>query len=86
MKVFKQIYLIASVLLCSSIISSCDLNEDDSKSLFYLTLGTVINEDELMVESDSHGILVPSNPGYFTSAKLDTTGQRVLMSVAASAL
>ena len=86
MKVFKQIYLIASVLLCSSIISSCDLNEDDSKSLFYLTLGTVINEDELMVESDSHGILVPSNPGYFTSAKLDTTGQRILMSVPASDL
>lgn len=85
MKIFKQIYVAASLLICGLFFTACDLDENDS-TLSYLTLGTVINEGNLMVESDSHGILIPSNPSYFKTAQLDSTGQRVLMSIPANEL
>lgn len=45
----------------------------------YSSLGTVMNSDDLLVESDSYGLLQPVNTEIFADNDADTIGQRVLM-------
>ena len=84
MNLLKSICFKAGALLfCLAATFSCNLN-DSEPDLLYLTLGTVTNDGTLKIESDSHGILIPSNPERLIAADAAETGQRVLMSVPAN--
>lgn len=71
-------------LLCQS---CSDGHEEYFPSLYssdeggYSSLGTVVSSDELLVESDSYGLLYPINAEIFTDSGVDTVGQRVLMEI-----
>lgn len=77
MKQSRYLHYIIGVMLCGAFFSSC--LDDNEPETFFPTLGT-INADgkELLIESDSYGLLIPDNPGVITSTKTDSTGQRVL--------
>lgn len=83
MGILKKIALAMSIsILCSTLFSSC-LNDNEPETL-YPTLGTVQQEEQLIIDSDSYGRLIPTNPNKFTAADLDEDGQRVMISVLAS--
>ena len=79
---FKTLPLAACVGLSSLFLSSC-LDENQPEAL-YPTLGTVINKGRLTIDSDSYGMLVPTNPNKFAAAELDKDGQRVMINVLAN--
>ena len=69
-----------SLVLGSIFLSSC-LNDDEPEG-FYSTLGTVTEVGtNLTFESDSYGLLKPTNPNWFIAEKADSVGQRVLAGV-----
>lgn len=79
MKLLKQIHCM-SLLLGGIFLSSC-LNNDEPEG-FYSTLGTVTEVGtNLTFESDSYGLLKPTNPNWFVAEKADSVGQRVLAGV-----
>lgn len=68
---------IIGILLCCTLFSSC--LDDNEPETFFPTLGTVnANENDITIESDSYGLLIPINPGFITSTQTDSTGQRIL--------
>lgn len=68
---------IIGILLCCTLFSSC-LNDNEPET-FFPTLGTVnADENDITIESDSYGLLIPTNPGFITSTQTDSTGQRIL--------
>lgn len=80
MKLLKQLRCIPVVLVGSICVSSC-LNDDEPEG-FYSTLGTVTETGhDLTFESDSYGLLKPTNPNWFVAEKADSVGQRVLAGV-----
>ena len=68
---------IIGILLCCTLFSSC--LDDNEPETFFPTLGTVnADENDITIESDSYGLLIPTNPGFITSTQTDSTGQRIL--------
>ena len=59
---------IIGILLCCTLFSSC--LDDNEPETFFPTLGTVnADENDITIESDSYGLLIPTNPGFITSLK-----------------
>ena len=80
MKLLKHLCCIPVVLGVGMFFSSC--LSDDKPDGFYSTLGTVTETGrELLLESDSYGLLKPTNPNWFVAENADSVGQRVLAGV-----
>lgn len=81
----KHIAIAFSTVLCGISCQSCV--NDDSEELFmteigaYSSLGTVVENNNLVVESDSYGLLHPVNKEIFTDNQASSIGQRVLMEI-----
>ena len=56
MKFFKTLPLAISAGICGFLLSSC--LDDNQPETLYPTLGTVIKEEKLIIDSDSYGVLV----------------------------
>ena len=82
MKFLKTLPLAISAGICGFLLSSC--LDDNQPETLYPTLGTVIKEEKLIIDSDSYGVLVPTNPNKFTAAELDKDGQRVMINILAN--
>lgn len=82
MNFLRTLPLAISAGICSLLLSSC--LDDNQPETLYPTLGAVINEGKLSIDSDSYGVLVPTNPNRFTAAELDKNGQRVMINVLAN--
>lgn len=80
MKLLKRLHCISLVAAGGLFLSSC-LNSEEPEG-FYSTLGTVTEVGKnLTFESDSYGLLKPTNPNWFIAEKADSVGQRVLAGV-----
>lgn len=80
MKLLKQLKYIPIVLAGGFFFSSC-LNDDEPEG-FYSTLGTVTEVgNNLTFDSDTYGLLKPTNPNWFVVEDADSVGQRVLAGV-----
>lgn len=68
------------VLVGGIFLSSC-LNDEEPEG-FYSTLGTVTEVgNNLTFDSDTYGLLKPTNPNWFLAENADSVGQRVLAGV-----
>lgn len=80
MKLLERLRNLSIILAGGLIYSSC-LNSDEPEG-FYSTLGTVTEiGHNLTFESDSYGLLKPTNPNWFLAEEADSVGQRVLAGV-----
>lgn len=79
----RYLLFLWSLVVCSVFCQSC-LDEDSDSLLMesvmgaYSTLGTIVDAENVLVESDSYGLLAPVNKDDF-AGYADTVGQRVLM-------
>ncbi len=85
MRYTKYITYILLLLLYGHF-SSCSVEEEDqlllsSSSGSFSTLGTVVNTEQLTIDSDTYGALLPVNTHIFTDNKVNILGQRVLLEV-----
>ena len=88
MKTIYYLYVAFTLIVLMPAFSSCTLDkyDDDLANLgsdistgTFSTLGTVIiNDQEIAIESDLYGILIPENPEIISSIDADSTGQRIL--------
>lgn len=80
---FRYLAVLLSVLFSVPGLQSC-LDTDAEDAVMeaavgsYSTLATVVDSDEILVESDTYGLLSPVNKGDFVDYA-DSVGQRVLM-------
>ncbi|HJC94751.1 MAG TPA: hypothetical protein H9752_11215 [Candidatus Phocaeicola excrementigallinarum] len=82
-KSFKYLAFSMGLLACALFCQSCLDDEEDSAVMesilgAYSTLGTVVDTEDILVESDSYGLLSPVNKADFVGYA-DSVGQRVLM-------
>ena len=87
MKTIHYLYATCLLFALMPAFSSCTLDKDDDLANLgsdistgtFSTLGTVIiNDQEIAIESDLYGILIPENPEIISSIDADSTGQRIL--------
>lgn len=86
MKTIHYLYVIFLFFALIPAFSACNEYDDDLASLgnnistgTFSTLGTVMmNNQEITIESDLYGTLIPDNPEIISSIDADSTGQRIL--------
>lgn len=73
---------IIGILLCCTLFSSC--LDDNEPETFFPTLGTVnADENDITIESDSYGLLIPTKPRihYFHSNRFYGTKNTCCFSI-----
>ena len=73
------------LILSACLFQSCA--NDKSEDIYmvtgsYSTLGTIVETDGLLIESDIYGLLAPANAEQFVNPETDTVGQRALLEFA----
>lgn len=79
MKLKKSLFLILGSCAISSALTSC-LDNEPYPSV-YPTMGTVVSTENMSIDSDTYGLLIPKNPSAVSSNDADSVGQRVLVNI-----
>ena len=79
MKINKSLIAILGSCLIGTSLTSCLDNE--TYPTIYPTMGTVVNTDDMSIDSDSYGLLIPKNPSVVSASDADSIGQRVLVNI-----